>query len=75
MTGAGTGAPTNPDHLRAVQEAVPDAAVWVASGVSPANVAQYPADGFIVGTWLHRDADLDAPLDAHRLAEMRRALP
>lgn len=76
VTGTGTGRPTDLDDVRRVRDAVPDAPVWVASGVDP---AQAPAlrglvDAAVVGTWLHRDGRLDAPVDPERVATLRAAL-
>lgn len=57
VTGTGTGRPTDPDHLRRVKDAVPEAPVWVGSGVTPGSVAELLglADGVIVGSWVCRD--------------------
>jgi membrane complex biogenesis BtpA family protein len=75
VTGSGTGRPTDPSHLARVRAAVPDVPVWVGSGLDPDGVAAMgPLDGAIVGTWLHRDADLDAPLDVARVRAMVEAL-
>src|SRR5690606_19771106 len=66
VTGAGTGRPTAPDDVARVRRALPQAPVWVGSGATPETVAALDPDGFVVGTWLHRDADLGAPVDVDR---------
>lgn len=72
VTGAGTGKPTDLDDVRAVRDAVPEAPVWVGSGVTPSTLpaVRALAHGAIVGTWLHRDGRLDLPLDAERVRQM-----
>ena len=74
VTGAGTGKPTDLDDVRRVREAVPEAPVWIGSGITPARLpeARQVAQGAIIGTWLHQDARLDRPLDPERVAPPRR---
>ena len=76
VTGSGTGQPTSPADLATVREAVPSCVLWLGSGLSPASApaARGYLDGAIVGTWLHRDADLAAPLDVERVRRMVGAL-
>ena len=75
VTGTGTGRPTDPDHVHRVRRAVPGVPVWVGSGVEPDRVAALgPIDGAIVGTFLHRDGDVGAPLDPDRVRAIRAAL-
>jgi membrane complex biogenesis BtpA family protein len=81
VTGEGTGKAADPLRARAVRAAVPPRAsggpaLWVGSGVTLASAAQWrqEADGAIVGTALHHDVDVRAPLDAARVAAMGRAL-
>ena len=72
VTGTATGKEASPETLLAVKRssALP---VFVGSGVSLGNLQAYSqADGFIVGSSLKRDGQLDAPVDAalvRRLAE------
>lgn len=68
VTGSATGAEASPDRIRRVRDAVPEAPLWLGSGLTPANAATFRSlcDGAIVGTWLHRDGCLDAPLDLER---------
>ena len=72
VTGAGTGFPADPARLRAVRQAVPTAPLWLGSGLTPANAALYRphCDAAIVGTWLHRDGQLDLPLDVQRVRDV-----
>ena len=76
VTGRATGAPADLSLLSTVRAAVPERPVWVGSGVTleqaPA-VAEH-ANGAIVGTALHADGDLSAPLDPDRVRAMARAL-
>lgn len=74
VSGSGTGQPTSRDDLERVRAALPEAPLWVGSGLTPASAADLPADVAIVGTWLHQDARLDRPLDPARVATMRAAL-
>jgi len=74
LSGAGTGLPTDPAQLDEVRAALPDAPLWLGSGLTPDTAARYgAADGAIVGTWLHADADLSRPLDPQRVRAMRTA--
>jgi membrane complex biogenesis BtpA family protein len=68
VSGAGTGKPTDPQHVRAVKAAAAATPVFIGSGVSAANVEQFDAaDGFIVGTAFKRDGDVSAPVDVERV--------
>jgi len=72
VTGAGTGIEADPARLTAVRAAVPEAPLWLGSGLTPANAACYSplCDAAIAGTWLHRDADLAAPLCPDRVRRL-----
>jgi len=76
VSGFGTGRPTATADVRVVCEACPGAVVLLGSGVTAANVGQYRpfADGFIVGSSLKRGGRLGAPVDARRVAALRRAI-
>ena len=76
VTGSGTGQPTDPADLHRVREAVPDCVLWLGSGLSPEGVpaVRGALDAAIVGTWLHRGADLSAPLDPERVRRLVGAL-
>jgi uncharacterized protein len=69
VTGAGTGLAADPARLEAARQAVPSAPLWLGSGLTPANAALYRphCDAAIVGTWLHRDAQLHLPLQPDRV--------
>lgn len=69
VTGSGTGQPTDLGQIAELRAAVPEAPVWVGSGVTPDTAEQVAelADGAIVGTWFHRDSELSAPLDLQRV--------
>lgn len=76
VSGAGTGLPTDPAHVEEVRDAVPSAPLWLGSGLTPDNAATVTRhlDAAIVGTWLHADGDLRAPVDVRRVTTMKRAL-
>jgi membrane complex biogenesis BtpA family protein len=69
VTGRATGAPAALDDLRCVRAAVPEAELWVGSGVDPEAVGALRGlcDGAIVGTALHEQGALDRPLDLARV--------
>ncbi|MEN0063108.1 MAG: BtpA/SgcQ family protein [Myxococcota bacterium] len=75
VTGSGTGRPTAPGDVAEVRQAVPGMAVWVGSGLDPHTVASFGQfAGAIVGTALHEDAVVTAPIDEARVRAMRDAL-
>lgn len=76
VTGEGTGRPADPARVEAIRAAVPEARVWVGSGVTLGTAATWRAccDGAIVGTALHAGGDTDAPLERARVLSMREAL-
>ena len=58
VSGSGTGSPTDPSDLKAVRDSVPDAPIYIGSGVTAESVnhlAQW-ATGFIVGSALKSGA-------------------
>jgi len=68
VSGAGTGKPTDPQHVRVVKGAAGDVPVFIGSGVSAATVEQFDAaDGFIVGTAFKRNGDVAEPVDIDRV--------
>ncbi len=76
VTGTATGSPTDLNQVRSVCEVVKDRPVWVGSGVtldSISAVAQI-AQGAIVGTALHTDGNISAPIDEGRVRTMMEAL-
>lgn len=76
VTGAATGAVTDPDRLATVRAAVPDTTVHVGSGVEPGAIdtLREHADGVIAGTWLKRDGRVHQPVDLARVRTLRAAL-
>lgn len=80
VTGSGTGRPADPNDVRRVRDALgrterPGTPVWVGSGLDPESIPRFaPLDGAIVGTSLHRDGQLDAPIDPDRVRRVREAL-
>lgn len=76
VTGSGTGQPTDPARVDRVRDAVPEAPIWVGSGVTPkrAEALRGRIHGAIVGTWLHRGSDLRAPLDPERVRRVAGSL-
>jgi len=73
VTGSGTGAPTDLSSLAQIRERLPQAPLWVGSGVTP-DTLPIDVDGVIVGTWLHEEADLSRPIDPHRVSRLRTAI-
>ena len=69
VTGTATGATADLNDLLTLRAALPNVKLWVGSGVVPENVQDVLsiADGAIVGTHFHADADLSKPLDAGRI--------
>jgi membrane complex biogenesis BtpA family protein len=69
VTGPRTGSPVDFEDLKMVREAAPNIPLWVGSGVTSATVGglRSLSNGAIVGTWLHRDGDLSAPIDEDRV--------
>lgn len=68
VSGTGTGAPTDPERLARVARALPDAPVWVGSGVTPETLERlWPrARGFIVGSWILEEGRAGGPVDPGR---------
>jgi membrane complex biogenesis BtpA family protein len=68
VTGSGTGWGTSPEAIAEVTEAVPDAPVYVGSGVTVETIGSLLeiADGVIVGTALKVDGRTTAPVDPAR---------
>jgi len=71
-TGAGTGAPTRPDTLRAIARGVPEAPVLVGSGVTAQTVAGILAEahGAIVGTALTREGRAGTGIEVDRVRRL-----
>ena len=69
VTGSRTGSPVDLQELTLVRGAVPNIPLWVGSGVTTDNISEIKgvSTGAIVGTWLHHDGDLLAPIDKDRV--------
>ena len=76
VTGRGTGEPTDLDDIRRVKGVAGARPVWVGSGTTPDTVRAISqlADGAIVGTVLHRDGDIRAPIDVDRVRSVTEAM-
>lgn len=76
LTGFQTGSTTDVTEVEACRLAVPQAQIWIGSGVTPSNVANYIgfADGVIVGSYLHEEGDLQKPLSQQRVENICNAL-
>lgn len=72
VSGSGTGRRTDPGRIRQVQEAVPDAPVWVGSGVDIDSLSSLPPGiaGVIVGSWMQRDGRPGGRVDPERARRM-----
>jgi uncharacterized protein len=72
VSGARTGAPTDPVRIQAVRRAVPDAPIWVGSGLTRENARELlaEADGAIVGSALHRDGLVGRGIELSRVREL-----
>ncbi len=72
ITGTGTGKPADVSDLQEVKETIPNAQVFVGSGITPATIndfLQY-ADGAIIGTWFKRDGVTTNEVDASRVESL-----
>ncbi len=76
VSGEETGAPTDAARVERVKAAVPDAPVWIGSGLSPENAPSLlaAADGAIVGSVLARGGRAGAGIDPERVARLMAAL-
>jgi membrane complex biogenesis BtpA family protein len=68
-TGSGTGQPVDTSALRVLRVACPKIPFWIGSGVNADNVESLAplCEGAIVGSFLHEDGDLAAPLSLKRI--------
>lgn len=76
LSGAGTGEATEPVQCERVRAACPEALLFVGSGVTVSNVADYApyADGFIVGTSLKHGGRIQNTVDWRRVSALKRAI-
>jgi len=72
LSGTSTGAPTDPQRLQRVRAILPEAELWVGSGLTPENAATLLplCDGAIVGSAIHREGRAGAGLDPRRIRTM-----
>ncbi|MGQ0849919.1 MAG: BtpA/SgcQ family protein [Actinomycetota bacterium] len=71
VSGEGTGGAPDPDDLKRVRSAVPEAPLLVGSGANPESLEQLAmlADGAIVGSFLMSDGKAGNPVDRRRAAD------
>ena len=76
ISGVGTGMAADPADVRTVREAVPSARILLGSGVTRENAGEFLefADGFIVGSSLKAGGKLSNPVDAKRVAALKRVM-
>ncbi len=75
ISGEGTGKPTDPQQARLIRQAIPDAPLFIGSGVTPESLgplAEY-ANGFIVGSYFKPGGRIDQPVDPAAVAALMRA--
>ncbi len=72
VSGPETGQPTDPVRLQVVRQAVPEAPVWIGSGMTLESVRalRKEAHGAIVGTALHRNGRLGGGIDIERVRRL-----
>lgn len=72
VTGSATGAAVDPSRLESVRRAVPEAPLWIGSGVTPDTVGTIlgAGHGAIVGSTLHREGVAGAGIDRERVARL-----
>ena len=76
VSGGSTGSPTDPERIRTVRAAAPEAPVWVGSGTTPETLpALWPhVSGFIVGSFLLEGGRAGGPVDPRRAREFMEAV-
>jgi membrane complex biogenesis BtpA family protein len=76
ISGIGTGMATDVEDVRRVRNACPSAKILIGSGINIENVKTLLPliDGVIVGSSLKRNGKLDNPVDAKRVAALKRAM-
>lgn len=72
VSGAATGAPTDIEDARRVRHALPDAPLWIGSGVTTQNVALLldVADGVIVGSAFEQDGRVGAAVVREQVSRL-----
>lgn len=76
VSGTATGTRTDPERVRLVKTAVPEAPVWIGSGLRPENAAEQLAlaDGAIVGSAIQVDGRAGNPVDPGRVRRLADAV-
>ena len=76
VTGSGTGQPVQAAQLKELVANIPNAPLWIGSGLNPDTIEDYRGlfHAAIIGTWLHEDGILNRPVDTERVRTMRRLL-
>ena len=76
ISGSATGKAALADEVMAASAEAGSTPVYVGSGVTVENVAEFIplAAGVVVGTWLKHDRQVSNPVDIERVRAMRRAL-
>ncbi|HEX3798351.1 MAG TPA: BtpA/SgcQ family protein [Verrucomicrobiae bacterium] len=76
ISGVGTGHAADPEDVRRVRTACPNARILLGSGVTRENAAEFLpfADGFIVGSSLKKSGKLANPVDVKRVAALARVM-
>jgi uncharacterized protein len=69
LTGSGTGMPTKIGDVQLLRDTIPDADIWIGSGVNPDNINDFIqfANSAIVGTYFHKNSDITEPLCRDRV--------
>ncbi|MBT3223623.1 MAG: BtpA/SgcQ family protein [Proteobacteria bacterium] len=75
-SGSRTGRPPELGEFQVLREVLPNALLWLGSGLTPkmAPVLVGCVDAVIVGTYLHEDSNLERPLAIHRVEQVVDAL-
>ena len=76
VTGRATGKPADPEDVRVLRERFPAAPIYVGSGVTPELAPRFlpAATGFIVGSWVKEDGQIEPPVDAAPVPRLLTAL-
>ena len=76
VTGSGTGEPVNAEQLQDIARNIPNAPIWIGSGLTPETLPNFTGRFHvaIVGTWLHKDGEIHKPIDIERVQIMRQLL-
>ena len=69
ITGSATGATVDWEKIRILKEKLPNSKLWIGSGMTPEQLpeARKLVDAVIVGTYFHKDSDINQPLCTQRV--------